>query len=148
MTKRELDQLLDLRKEIRELDHKVEKMQDQRVGKVVDKVHASMEEYPYVYTTKTIAGIDNKDKKHRKELTENEILLLRRRQQAVDAEYNITKYINGIKDAKIRRIISLRYEEGLSWEKVAAAMNCNRTYPEKLLTKYLRDHPERQREKK
>lgn len=128
MTKGKLEQLLDLRKEICELDKRVEKIQNERVRKVTDKVHASMKEYPYVYTTKTITGVDNKDKKRRKELTESEMLLLKRRQQAVNAEYKISKYINNIKDSRIRRIISLRYEEGLSWEKVAAAMNCDRTY--------------------
>lgn len=140
MTKDELEQLLDLRKEIRELDEKVERMQKQRVGKTIDKVHTSMKEYPYVYTTKTITGVDNKDKKKRKELTESEILLLKRRQQAVDAEFKISQYIKSVNDSRIRRIISLKYEEGLSWGKVAAAMNCDRTYPEKLITKYLKEH--------
>lgn len=137
MTKGELEQLRDLRKEIRELDDKIERMQAQRAGKTTDKVHTSMKEYPYVYTTKTIIGVDIKDKKLRKELTEIEITLLRRRQQAVNEEYKISQYIKSIKDSRIRRIINLRYEEGLSWEKVAEAMNCDRTYPEKLLSKYL-----------
>lgn len=140
MTKEELGQLLDLRKEIEELDAKIDRMQKQRVGKTTDKVHASMKEYPYVYTTKTITGVDNKDKKKRRELTASEILLLRRRQQAVEAEFRISQYIKGIKDSRIRRIISLKYEEGLSWEKVADALNCDRTYPEKLLNKYLQEY--------
>ena len=147
MTKRELEQLLDLRKEIKELDDKVEKMQKQRVGKVTDKVQASMKEFPYINTTQTITGVDATDKKHRKALTESEILLLKRRQQAVDAEYRISEYIKSIEDSKIRRIIGLRYEEGLSWDKVAKAMNYDRTYPEKLLTKYLKEHPEKKRGK-
>lgn len=148
MTKSELEQLLDLRKEIQELDAKVEKMQGQRVGKVMDRVHASMPEFPYVYTTKTITGVDNKgSRKRRRELTESELLLLKRRQQAVDAEFKISQYIKSINDSGIRRIISLRYEEGLSWDKVAAAMNCDRTYPEKLLTKYLKEHPEKKKRK-
>lgn len=138
MTKEELEQLLDLRKEIRELDARVERLKRNRVGKVVDKVHTSMKEYPYVYTTKTITGTDETDKKHRRELTESEILLLKRRQQAVDAEHRISQYIKDIKDSRIRRIISLKYEEGLTWEKVAEALNCDRTYPEKLLSKYLK----------
>ena len=108
-----------------------------------------MPDFPYVYTTKTITGVDNKgSRKHRRELTESELLLLKRRQQAVDAEFKISQYINGINDSRIRRIISLRYEEGLSWDKVAAAMNCDRTYPEKLLTKYLKEHPEKKKRKK
>ncbi len=149
MTKSELEQLLNLRKEIRELDARVEKIQRQRVGKVMDRVHASMPDFPYVYTTKTITGVDNReDRKHRRALTESELLLLKRRQQVVDTEYRISQYIKGVSDSRIRRIISLRYEEGLSWEKVAAAMNCDRTYPEKLLTKYLKEHPEKKKRKK
>lgn len=141
MTKEELGQLLDLRREIKELDARVERMQEQRVGRVTDKVKTSMKEYPYCYTTKTITGVDQKgSRKHRRELTENEMLLLKRRQQAVKEEYKISEYIKSIKDSKIRRIVSLRYEEGYSWAKVAEMMNCDRTYPEKLLSKYLLDH--------
>ena len=140
---------MNLRKEIRELDAKVEKIQNQRVGKVMDKVHTSMLDFPYVYTTKTIMGIDNKGvKKQRKVLTESELLLLKRRKQAVETEYRISQYINSINDSRIRRIISLKYEEGLSWSKVADNMNCDRTYPEKLLTKYLKEHPEKKNRKK
>lgn len=148
MTKKELEQLLDLRKEIRELDARIEKLQRERAGKVVDKVHTSTKDYPYIYTSKTITGIDETDKKRRRELTESEILLLRRRQQAVDAEYKISQYIKGIKDSRIRRIISLRYEEGLSWEKVGDAMNCDRTYPEKLLSRYLKEPKNKRKRRK
>lgn len=149
MTKNELGQLLNLRKEIRELDAKVEKIQNQRVGKVMDKVHTSMPDFPYAYTTKTIMGVDNKGvKKQRRVLTESELLLLKRRKQAVETEYRISQYINSINDSRIRRIISLKYEEGLSWSKVADNMNCDRTYPEKLLTKYLKEHPEKKNRKK
>lgn len=149
VTKNELGQLINLRKEILELDAKVEKMQNQRVEKVMDKVHASMSDFPYAYTTKTITGIDNKGvKRQRRSLTESEFLLLKRRKQAVEAEYRISQYINSINDSRIRRIISLKYEEGLSWSKVAADINCDRTYPEKLLTKYLKEHPEEKKRKK
>lgn len=143
MTKEELGQLLDLRKEIKELDAKVERLQGQRVGKVTDRVHASMKEFPYCYTTKTITGVDQKEsKKRRRALTDSEVLLLRRRQQAVKEEYKISKFIESIEESKIRRIVALRYEEGYSWEKVAKIMNCDRTYPEKMLTKYLRERKE------
>ena len=149
MTKGDLGQLLDLRKEIQELDAKIEKMQGQRVGKVTDRVQASMPDFPYVRITKTITGVDNQaSRKRRRELAESEILLLKRRQQAVDAEQKISKYINSIEDSRIRRIISLKYEEGLSWGEVAVNMNCDRTYPEKLLTRYLSGHPDKMKIKK
>lgn len=146
MTKEELGQLSDLRKEIKELDAKVERLQEQRVGKVTDRVHTSMKEFPYCYTTKTITGVDQKEsKKHRRALTENELLLLKRRRQAVEEEYKISQFIKSINDSKIRRIVALKYEEGYSWGKVAEILHCDRTYPEKLLTKYLKEHKEEKR---
>lgn len=144
MTKEELEQLLDLRKEIKELDEKVERLQEQRVGKVTDRVRTSMKEFPYCQTTQTITGFDQKEsKKRRRAITEKEMLLLRRRQQAVDAEFRISKFIESIKDSKIRRIVRLRYEEGHSWTEVADLMCFDRTYPEKMLTKYLKEHNEK-----
>lgn len=140
MEKQELEQIFDLRREIKELDARIAKMQSERVGKVQDKVHTSMREFPYTYTSKTITGVDNTDKKKRRALTDNEILLLRRRQQLVKTEHKITKWINGIEDSKIRRIVSLRYEDRLSWGNVAKQMNCDRTYPEKMLKKYIEEH--------
>lgn len=147
MTKNELGQLLNLRKEIQELDIKIERMQSQKAGEVMDRVHTSMSDFPYVYTTKTITGINEKEGK-RRGLTENKLLLLKRRQQAVEVEYRISRYIKDINDSKIRRIISLRYEKGLSWKEVAAEMNYDRTYPEKLLTKYLKEHPDPEKKKR
>ncbi len=144
MTKEELGQLIDLRKEIKELDEKIERLKKQRVGNVSDRVHASMQEFPYCYTTVTITGVDQKEsKKRRAVITENEMLLLKRRQQAVDAEYRISKFIANIEDSKMRRIISLRYEEGHSWTEVADIMNYDRTYPSKAVTKYLKEHGEK-----
>lgn len=141
MTKEELGQLMDLRKEIKELDAKVERLQEQRVERVSDRVKNSMKNFPYCATTSKITGVDQKEtRKRRREITESEILLLQRRQQAVKEEFKISEYIKSIKDSKIRRIVSLRYEEGYSWGKVAEIMNCDRTYPEKLLTKYLNEH--------
>ena len=124
----------------------MERLQEQRVGKVTDRVHASMKEFPYCYTTKTITGVDQKEsKKHRRALTENELLLLKRRRQAVEEEYKISQFIKSINDSKIRRIVALKYEEGYSWGKVAEILHCDRTYPEKLLTKYLKEHKEEKR---
>lgn len=148
MTKEELEQLTDLRKEIKELDGRIERLKSQRAGNVTDKVHASMKEHPYCYTTKTINGVDEKESiKHRMTISESEILLIKRRQQAVKEEYKISQFINSIKDSKIRRIVSLKYEEGHSWKKVAALMDMDRTYPEKLLTRYLKEHGDTHRQK-
>ena len=140
MTKKELGQLCDLRKEIKELEMEIVNLQNQkRVTR--DKVQKSMDGFPYIKGTNTVYGPDQRaDKARRQKITDKELLLLQRRQQAVDAEFIISEYIKNVKDSKIRRILSLKYEKGLTWDEVADTMNYDRTYPEKLLSKYLKEH--------
>jgi len=139
VTKEDLNQLCDLRKEIKELDDQIEELKEQkRVCR--DKVQSSMKEFPYCRTTATIFSVDAKaDKQRRAKLTAKEYTLLQRRQQAAVWEVKLSEYIKGVPDSKIRRIMSLKYEKGLSWQDVALEMNMDRTYPEKLITKYLRE---------
>lgn len=139
MTKEELSQLCDLRREIRELDEEVKNLKEQK-RVVRDKVQSSMKDFPYVRTTATVYSVDKKaDKARRRKLTDKEILLLKRRRQAADLELKISEYIQTVSDSKIRRIIHLKYEQGKTWEEVATIMHCDRTYPEKMLTKYLQN---------
>ena len=142
MTKEELGQLCDLRREIRELDQAIEELQEQkRVCR--DKVQSSMREFPYCRTTSTVYSTDQKaEKARRRKLTDKEITLLQRKQLAAVLEVRISEYIKTVQDSKIRRIMHLKYEKGLSWGDVAEEMHMDRTYPEKLLTKYLREHAE------
>lgn len=142
MDKEKLKQLRSLRKEIKELDAAIEDLKQQkRVTR--DKVQASMSDFPYVRTTATVFSVDaNADKARRKKITDKEIALLQRRQQAAALETEISEYIKSVTDSRIRRILRMRYIEGLSWDKVAIAMNYDRTYPEKLLSRYLKEHPD------
>ncbi|MCD8286483.1 MAG: hypothetical protein LUD50_04595 [Clostridia bacterium] len=141
MTKDELGQLLSLRKEIMELTDKIEELEAKPGGMVCDKVEASSSDFPYTKISVKIEGYDYSSQPNRR-LQEKKALLEARRQQAENEERKLSRYIKGIKDSKIRRIVSLRYEKGLTWEQVAAKMHYDRTYPEKLLSKYLKEHPD------
>lgn len=143
MTKEELDQLQDLRQEIRELEYKIARLSSRGTRIVSDKVQASSKEFPYTQTSVKITGIDFKgDEKSRKQLTRKELLLKVRKQQAEEQELRITEYINTVTDSKIRRMMEYKYIEGYTWEKIGRLMHCDRTTAEKAVAKYLREHPE------
>lgn len=100
MTKEKLEQLIDLRKEIKEIGQRIK--------------HESAE-CP----------------------SSNSELLKERVHMAAELERDITAYINSVEDSRIRRIMQYRYADGYAWGKIARIMHYDRTYPEKLIAKYL-----------
>ena len=105
MTKEDLEQLHDLRKEITELEYKIARLSSRGSRIVSDKVQASSKEFPYVQTTVKIEGIDFAgDQKSRRQLRQKRILLQQRKDQAEALELRITQYINSIQNSGIRRM--------------------------------------------
>lgn len=143
MTKEDLEQLCDLRKEIAELEYKNAKLSSRGSRIVSDKVQASSKDFPYVQTTVKIEGYDYAgDQKSRKQLRQKRILLQQRKEQAEALELRITQYINSISDSGIRRMIDYKYIEGYTWEKIGRIFHCDRTTAEKRVSNYLKDHPD------
>lgn len=143
MTKEDLEQLCDLRKEIAELEYKIARLSRRGSGIVSDKVQASSKDFPYVQTTVKIEGYDYVgDQKSRKQLRKKRILLRQRKEQAEALELRITQYINSISDSGIRRMIDYKYIEGYTWEKIGRIFHCDRTTAEKRVSNYLKEHPE------
>lgn len=143
MTKEDLEQLCDLRKEIAELEYKITRLSSRGSRIVSDKVQASSKDFPYVQTTVKIEGYDYVgDQKSRKQLRKKRILLQQRKEQAEALELRITQYINSISDSGIRRMIDYKYIEGYTWEKIGRIFHCDRTTAEKRVSNYLKEHPE------
>lgn len=143
MTKEDLEQLCDLRKEIAELEYKIARLSSRGSRIVSDKVQASSKDFPYVQTTVKIEGYDYVgDQKSRKQLRKKRILIQQRKEQAEALELRITQYINSISDSGIRRMIDYKYIEGYTWEKIGRIFHCDRTTAEKRVSNYLKEHPE------
>ena len=143
MTKEDLEQLCDLRKEIAELEYKIARLSSRGSRIDSDKVQASSKDFPYVQTTVKIEGYDYVgDQKSRKQLRKKRILLQQRKEQAEALELRITQYINSISDSGIRRMIDYKYIEGYTWEKIGRIFHCDRTTAEKRVSNYLKEHPE------
>lgn len=139
MTKKELEQLIDLKKEIEELENNILKIEQMNIVSTPIKVNASSQSFPYVQSRVTVQEYDPKlaDKRF-KLLCERKILLNERREKAVEEEKRLMQYINNIKESRIRRIMQYRYIEGFTWEKIGEIMHCDRTTIEKMITRYLK----------
>ncbi len=140
MTKEELEQLISLRKEISELEAAISKIKRQKTECVIDKVRASGSEFPYIDGFKKISGTNMAAvRKRREQICKKEKILDERRQRAEAEEIRIMEHINSVQDSRIRRIMQYRYVEGFSWEKIADIMNYDKSYLQRLISKYLGD---------
>ncbi len=141
MTKEQLEQLINLRAEIKELNREIEILRARGREIVTDKVQASSPEFPYTKINMVIRGYDVKGARRRNvAIHRKQCLLEKRMVQAQILEADITEFINNIADSEIRRIFHARYEMGMTWEQVGNALHCDRTTVEKKASKYLREH--------
>lgn len=121
VTKEILEQYIDLQQERKEVIEKIQKLEKQiekieKDGNVVDKVRGGegglqsfkIEGFPYPeYSKKKTLLYARKD------------ILIKLEMELSETLNNVETFIASVKDSHIRRIISLRIIDGLSWNKVA-----------------------------
>nr|WP_300186413.1 DUF1492 domain-containing protein [uncultured Agathobaculum sp.] len=128
MTKKELSQLYWLNREIAEEKRKLAELEVAAAG-----------------STAKITGLPHVTGAHDKVgdlailiAEQRDLIDLKARQSVI--EYNrLNRYINGIEDAQIRMILSLRYVNGLSWQQVAFSIGeSDESYPRRKHNEFLR----------
>ena len=124
MTIQDLEQLHDMRREIKALRTRIEKEADTMA---VDSVTASGDEYPYVPHQVLIRGTPIK-------------LIRRLRKRTLRLEKCVLAaeaFIDTIEDSQVRQAVMLRYSQGLSWQQVALWLgSCNEATPRKMVSRY------------
>ncbi|WP_085832873.1 hypothetical protein [Clostridium merdae] len=143
MTKKELSQLRDLKREIQLLkEQRAEIRNNMRSMKTPNCVEASSKYPPYQKHSVTVCGVsptetaafhdeDARLQKIKLAIAERE----RRRQEEYD---KLDRFIESIEDSKIRQIITLYYIQGLTWPQVAYRIGCrDEGTPRKKIEKYL-----------
>lgn len=128
MTKKELSQLYWLNREIAEEKRKLAELEVAAAG-----------------STAKITGLPHVTGAHDKigDLAiliaeQRDLIDLKVRQSVI--EYNrLNRYINGIEDAQMRMILSMRYVNGLSWQQVAFSIGeSDESYPRRKHNEFLR----------
>lgn len=139
MTKKELEQFIDLKKEIKEIERSISEIEQMDIGSVPVKVDASQRNFPYIQGKMTVSSYDPVLADRRAvRLYNKKVLLEARKKKADEAETQLLQYINSIQESKIRRIMQFRYNDGLTWERIGEIMHCDRTTAEKMISRYLK----------
>lgn len=127
MTEKELNQLYWLKKEIRQLDDKLQRLENMSL--VGSPVITGMP-----FGSKTSDNVA----RHSCEIVDLERELTAKRQTYIRRANEIEKYIESIEDSEIRQIFRLRHAEGLKWEEIAGEMSVHRTTVSRKYYKYLK----------
>ena len=102
-----LERLKQYRSLVREIDELEQQHKEQWLQR--DTVKGSMTEFPYIETTVTICGYNPRVSAQ-----------LRMRQNRLLSErLAIERFIDEINDSLTRRVIFMRYVQGMSWNKLA-----------------------------
>lgn len=148
MTKQELEQLIDLKKEINEIEHDISEIEQTDTESAPVKAGTLGRNFPCVQYKKTVSSYDpalaDKCAAH---LSNKRNLLEERKKKAHESEKQILEYINSIQESKARRIIQLRYVDGYSWEKIGTIMHFDRRTGERIVSRYLKQNEKRNIEK-
>ncbi len=123
MTRKELEQLRYLPREIRQKRRELEK-----IPTVCDTVTGSRASIPYDQHVISIEGRDEK----RARYLEKRIAALERKRD------DLERWIDDVEDSEIRQILTLRFRDGLSWQKVAFEIGKHdESYPRKKIEKFI-----------
>lgn len=122
--KKYLSQYSDIKKEIKELEKKIERLEDRTQEIVSDSVQSTTKLFPFLINNYHIKG---KDIKIAKKLEQYKAILENRYDELFEIQLKIEEYIDKIPTSRLRRIFEFRYIEQFNWVKVAIKIGGNAT---------------------
>ena len=114
MEKKLLEDYMDARALVKETEQRIERLKERKTV-LHDKVSGSMHEFPYAPTSFKVEGTPRAEMEI---IAQEERLLYLQKADAMECQLAIAKRLENA-PMRLRRIISLRYEDNLSWEEVA-----------------------------
>lgn len=124
MTQKKMQQYRNLAGEIAEIEERLKRAR-RRVTVVSDTVRGSSEAFPYCAHTVTVRGVAA-----RRVRAIERIERLRRVRLARSKELlaEIEAFLDSIEDARMRRILSMRYIDGMAWKQIARRIHGSPAY--------------------
>lgn len=132
MDSKELDQYLDLQREIERLEIRLEDLKNK---KVVDRVEGSNPNFPYQKISLTIEGFGNDEK-----IRQTEKILRKRIEIAKKKKIEIENFISKIPDSRTRMIFEDRYIFKKPWLEISNNLySRHESYARNIHDRYLKN---------
>lgn len=118
MDKKILDQYIDACKLVKETEEEIRRIKKRRETIVQGTVKGSMPDFPYVEKHFHVSGISYSVVSNPRALEEEEKILERRKQNAVEIKRQVEEWLNTV-PIRMQRIIKYKVFESMTWEEVA-----------------------------
>lgn len=117
MNRKDLEQVVALKNEIKDLERR---LYNNRNSTVADTVKGSSSGFPYVECHRTIRGVD-----YRKQMRDSRYrkMIISKKKKIEKLLRQIEYDLNYIKDSEIRQIIRYKYFDNCSWLQIMHKMN-------------------------
>lgn len=109
MTVQQLKQYIFLKNEIKDLDDEIKSLKNAQTTSVVS---GSYDVPPYTKHSIKVQGNDE----HTKSLIADK---RQKRDKLIETQFAVENFVESISDIRIRRIVRMKYLQGLSWNQVA-----------------------------
>lgn len=136
MTLEELKQYGSIKREIEDLERRIEKSYSKELDAVAGKVKGSMKDFPYT-EIRTSVLMENPV-----QLEERDRLIAKRRSKVKELQKQvlaIEQFINTIGDSRIRSIFRYRFIDGLRVQEIAYQTGYTHGRISQLICKYIKD---------
>ncbi|WP_164998146.1 sigma factor-like helix-turn-helix DNA-binding protein [Neobittarella massiliensis] len=121
----QLSQLPHLRREIGQLQRRIETLRDQAVY-TADRVQSSQRQFPYRAGTVRIVGLDmqhSESRRYQQQIAGLLAVLRQRQRRLLQLAAALEKQIAALPDSRHRQVLTLRFIEGLTAAQTAQVMD-------------------------
>lgn len=138
MDKAKLKQYIPLKKELKMLDKKLEKLyaRQENIPEVLGKVTGSSLDFPYTEVRTTVKMSEPKENDAIKRLIR---IKEKRKEEVNKLLVEIEEFIAGIPDSITRQIFELTYIDGKKQREVATTVRYSRSRVSQIINRYLKD---------
>ena len=137
MEKRILEQYIDACELVKETEERIRRIREHRTI-LRDKVSGSMQEFPYALTTFKVEGSPDEEIDL---IYQEERLLYLQKADAYELKIKVEEWLSTV-PIRIRRIVHLKYFDGLSWEEVGDRVSTGGGESvRKEFNRYLKENP-------
>lgn len=138
MDKKKLKQYTALKKELKIIDEKLDKLYDRNldVPTIIGKVTGSSHDFPYTEVRTSVYMDEPKEADAIRRLID---IKRKRRVEVNSLIIEIESFISAIPDSEVRQIFELTYIDGLKMREVGEAVGYSKGRISQIISKYLKD---------
>lgn len=136
MTDIELKQYVSIKKEIADLEKRIEKEYSKEITVVAGKVKGSLACFPYTEVRTSVLLDDPTELAARDKLI---AMREKKKKELADKAIEIETFINGIEDSELRMIFKYRFIDGLKQVDVANLVSLDRSRVSRKISDYLQN---------